>query len=565
MNNAITLQNNSRKSLASPKKPSASGVSKVKSKPPPQKAATEDIVFKPSLIHPLSGTSYTQESHQPNNTTTCKDRLPCCNLNIQNMKLSVTSAQVSTLKEKDCKPFWNSRLEDVYKQLWLPTETGSPGLLSNSSISSSSTTMSNWKCCQVMTPQNQSTNCPKTSLLSLQFLLPDTMVPENIAFSRKLRIYPNKEQKILFQKCLGAYRYFYNKTNSFIKESLSKKESLVLKREYLRSRIMKNDADIPDDGQETWQKEVPYDVRQEAINDCIVAWKTNFTKQKKGLISQFSISFKTKKHSSQMFRVNKKTLNIQSMTIFPRRLGKKAKLRFRKRDISKYFQDGTLDGNFLIVKTRPDYWYLCLPRTKKLPVYNEPFYKSVFLDPGVRSFQTFYSPEGVCGHISADKKLQYLAQHHDHLQSVASKCISKTKRHLRQRMAKIRHTMKNIINDLHWKTCSLLCNNFQTIVMPPFKVKEMTKGSPLGNRITRAILSLSHGKFQERMKYFVTSKRRNLIISSEAYTTKTCGNCGNIQDMFGNKTYNCGHCKMSLDRDTNGARNLCLRTLTLLQ
>ena len=231
---------------------------------------------------------------------------------------------------------------------------------------------------------------------------------------------------------------------------------------------MKSDKSLNENDKEKWQKEVPYDVRQEAISDAIVAWKTNLQRVKKKQIKKFHVSFKSKKQLSQIFRVNKDALNINEMRIFVRRLKKKSKLRFRKRDISKYFQDGTVSGNFIVLHTKPDYWYLCLPREKELPVYENAVYKSVFLDPGSRSFQTFYSPEGVCGKISVDEKIRDIAKRHDSLQSVRDKCTSKTKKYrISKRMAKLRHKMKNIINDLHWKTCNFLCKVFRTVVISP--------------------------------------------------------------------------------------------------
>jgi hypothetical protein len=36
-----------------------------------------------------------------------------------------------------------------------------------------------------------------------------------------IRIYPCPEQVVLFNKCLGANRYFYNKANAFVKEKYS--------------------------------------------------------------------------------------------------------------------------------------------------------------------------------------------------------------------------------------------------------------------------------------------------------------------------------------------------------
>ena len=49
----------------------------------------------------------------------------------------------------------------------------------------------------------------------------------------------------------------------------------------------------------------------------------------------------------------------------------------------------------------------------------------------------------------------------------------------------------------------------------------------------------------------------------EAYTSKTCCNCGHIDQKLGNKdVYNCKECGIEVLRDINGAINILLRFFT---
>ncbi|CAG8739152.1 15590_t:CDS:1, partial [Rhizophagus irregularis] len=51
----------------------------------------------------------------------------------------------------------------------------------------------------------------------------------------------------------------------------------------------------------------------------------------------------------------------------------------------------------------------------------------------------------------------------------------------------------------------------------------------------------------------------SIIIQNEAFTSKTCGCCGNVQDINGKKVYRCSKCGIALDRDINGARGISFK------
>ena len=78
------------------------------------------------------------------------------------------------------------------------------------------------------------------------------------------------------------------------------------------------------------------------------------------------------------------------------------------------------------------------------------------------------------------------------------------------------------------------------------------------------MVTWSHYRFQMRL----LNKAREypwcqVVIVSEAYTSKTCGKCGTINNKLGgSKVFKCGSCGLVCDRDKHAARNILLRYLT---
>ena len=78
------------------------------------------------------------------------------------------------------------------------------------------------------------------------------------------------------------------------------------------------------------------------------------------------------------------------------------------------------------------------------------------------------------------------------------------------------------------------------------------------------MLTWSHFRFRMFLLHKIREyKYCKVIECTEEYTSKTCGHCGQINDKLGgSKTFRCDLCKVEMDRDANGARNILLKLLT---
>ena len=76
------------------------------------------------------------------------------------------------------------------------------------------------------------------------------------------------------------------------------------------------------------------------------------------------------------------------------------------------------------------------------------------------------------------------------------------------------------------------------------------------------LMSLSHGRFIQRLKFKAQEYQTKLSIVDEYYTSKTCGNCGKLHPNLGGcRTYVCQNCKKIYDRDVNAARNIFIKAM----
>jgi len=377
--------------------------------------------------------------------------------------------------------------------------------------------------------------------------------------TRKIRLYPTEEHRKVFNEWFGTTRWSYNQmVDGLRKNRFQPKAGRVfettLRRLYQGQKVFKN-TDL------SWVLRTPQEIRDTAVQDFTRGMKAAFTNKREGNIDKFAMRFRSKRKLRQeSLQIRKRMWNAKRSVI--------TKL-FRTNGILSMPARETLpeimEHDSKLVRTNTGKYYLCL--TDQLTVHDsqvDRMHGGIALDPGVRTFMTGYSPDGHTIEIGTNAS-QHVYGINDEISEIQalqdSHTIShRTRRNLVRRLRRLRERGKHQIDDLHKKTAKYLCENYQAVILPPFKsgaMRQRTKKRKIGKKIVRGMLTLSHCRFRERL---VQKSEQytgcRVILSAEPYTSKTCTRCGYLNNVGSAKTLDCKACFLRLDRDVNGARNI---------
>lgn len=364
--------------------------------------------------------------------------------------------------------------------------------------------------------------------------------------SRKIRIYPTKEQKILFKQWFGVSRKFYNTTVAYY-NSKTNKDTI---------NWMELTNKFTSELNYDYIKSVPYQIKKIAVRDCYRAYIANCKKTKKIGIP-FKLKYRTRKETIQSCYIPKSALNNKGIYYT---ISGNLKMSERSFLTNKYY-------DLRLVKEY-DRWYIVIPmeiNNTKLPVSeNQRNGDVVSLDPGVRSFMTLFSENGFIGKLgeASFNKIMNLNHKIDKLISKREIETDKNKkRNLYRIIGKKRNKLRDLVDELHWKTINFLVRNFSVIILPTFEVQNMVnkKNRRIKKSVVRAMLSLRFYEFGERLKNKCKEYGVVLIRSNEAYTSKTNSFTGEIMEIGSKKNFKYNGIK--IDRDINGARNILLRAM----
>lgn len=519
---------------------------------------------------------------------TCRDKSNSSSKSTLTTKLSKILDQDSTQKEKVLTPFWTPESKEISEKLWLPTEIDCvESTLISSKVSSKGTPKErSWF--SIKKKRLQKRNLSQTYSPSLLSFPEDSMDSEVIPSKGKLksvplktlkiRIFPNQHARETLQLMFDQYRWYYNATVQITEWNHLKGENYDRKKysfEYLR-KLMRNHEYIEEETEHVRFKEFVYkEERNEfptpewwdsvhnriprgAVTKFTSSLNSAISNKKNGNIKSFEMKFMSRKRPTEYIHFEDKCFpsfirDIESRYWFT--------TRDRKRVFISYSQIESQKGLEVIHEKETGRYFLHVPvernwfpeedrRHEKQATYLTKGNRVISLDPGVRKFMVGYDPEGKCYIIGegAQKKLISLLKRVDKVE----------KPYL------LWQKIKNLISELHWKVSSFLVENYDTILLPDFRVSQMVrKGKPLGKMTKRLLCMFSFYKFKTKLQYKCDTYGKKLLIVDESFTSCTCGVCGKINRMDGKEIYLCRFCGLEIDRDVTGSRNILIKNSTL--
>lgn len=366
--------------------------------------------------------------------------------------------------------------------------------------------------------------------------------------AHKIRIYPNKEQQIQFQKTFGCVRFYWNflldqKKNNYF----GKKENS----DYVEDKTTY--ADLKKNPDFEWLKEIEAQALCQINMDLNKAYKNTFK-------SGFGFpKFKSKKHSKKSYRTSQ-GIKINKRYFYISKVGwiKMAQeLRFNGKIM-----------NVTISQTKSGkYFATFLVDTENF--MKEPLDSAIGLDLGLTHFCITSNGEKIENprfYHSFEKQLateqRKLSKRYEVAKS-HNRNLDECRNYQKQRIkvAKLHEKVANQRLDFLHKLSSKITDENQIICIEDLNVKGLQKN----HKLAKSIQDVSWSEFVRQLTYKSEWKGRTLVKVDRFYpSSQICSNCG-YRD--GKKTLDirewiCPNCHTTLDRDINASINILTEGLS---
>lgn len=221
----------------------------------------------------------------------------------------------------------------------------------------------------------------------------------------------------------------------------------------------------------------------------------------------------------------------------------------------KKYKNLVINNNVDIIKKNKNYYINIIDNTILKTKTN---IKTVCgVDPGVRTLATVYSINNnettITEYIHRKDLLYKLNKKIDLLKD------NKKIYYRKKQYNKIELKKKNIIDSIHWNLINNLLQNNNVIYFGDIKSHNIVKNNK-NHKLNRDFNDIKFFLLKQRLKYKASLYQKTLYFINEAYTTKTCSNCGIINNNVGSKEiFNCQSCNLTTGRDINSSKNIMMK------
>ena len=362
--------------------------------------------------------------------------------------------------------------------------------------------------------------------------------------SYKIRLYPNKEQKILLEKHFGCVRFVYNHfLNVRNVEYKTNKVNMSYYDTANELSVLKNKEEF------IFLNEVNSQSLQWSLRFLDIAFRNFFRGQ-----SKFP-NFK-KKSNNQSFKVPvNTTFKLKNNKIIIPKF--KEGINFR----GKLVLDNLVKFNSVNVSKTPSGKYYA---TLQGEFNYEPITQNdnkVGIDLGLKEF--LITDTGI--KIDNPKYLKKSLKKLKYKQKQLSKKIKGSNNRNKQRIivSLIHEKITNKRMDFLHKLSQKIINENQVICLENLAIKNMIKN----HKLAQSISDVSWSKLIEMLKYKSEWNDRQLVQIDRFYpSSKSCSECHYINDnlTLNDREWTCPSCNTNHDRDINAAKNILIQGLNIL-
>ena len=360
--------------------------------------------------------------------------------------------------------------------------------------------------------------------------------------SFKVRIYPNKEQKLLLEKTFGANRFIYNyflnlksKLYEFYKINLSYNNSSKALTELKK--------------QKTWLKQVEAVSLQQTLRDLDSAYQNFFVGKSK------YPNFKRKQdknsyRNNQSIKINNRYITIPKIGM----LRYRDKYKLEECNISKIY-------NVTISKTPSGNYFASISAEVDIITF-EKTNRSCGIDLGLKDFLIFDTGEK----IHNPKILKHLEKKYRKLAKAVSRkqLKSNNRNKARIKLAKFHEKITNIRKDFLHKLSTQLIKNYDIICIEDLCFKGFMKSNK-----AKSYQDVSQSEFVRQLEYKANWYGKTISKIDRFYpSTQLCSECGFKNPALKDtniREYNCPECGTRHDRDINAAINILREGLRILE